>query len=98
MGRLHRLLDYCSQTLCQGVQVNFIAQIGTEGFECADCIVLAEVEAAINRVLHAFTLWMEERINMQSGANNNTRGDHNLSRLPVNKRVSNNSRDAGDYI
>ncbi len=55
MGRLHRLLDYCSQTLCQGVQVNFIAQIGTEGFECADCIVLAAVEAAINSVLNAMT-------------------------------------------
>jgi hypothetical protein len=35
MGRLHRLLDHCYQVHRQGVQVNFITQVITEGFQRA---------------------------------------------------------------
>jgi len=97
MGRLHRLLDYCFQALCQSVQVNFIAQVGTEGFECADCIVLASVKAPVNSVLNAMTQWLEERSNQQRGANDYQWGVQDLSGQPVHERLQTNDTTEVDY-
>src|SRR5690348_13320493 len=69
MCRLHCLLDHCYQALLQGVQVNFVAQVGTEGFQCTSRVILAAVEAPVNNPLNELSKRLEQDIDRQRGAN-----------------------------
>src|SRR6266487_6786803 len=67
MRWLHRLLHHCYQVLAQLVQVNFIAQRGTEVRDNFGCVVFTAVEAAIDDPLNTMTQGLEEHVDGQRG-------------------------------
>jgi hypothetical protein len=53
VGGLHRFPYHAHEIVAQSVEVRLIPELGTEGFQCLGRIVLAPVEAAIYKRLHA---------------------------------------------
>src|SRR6266699_1718937 len=67
MGGQHGLLNDCQQLLTQLIQVDFLAQGGTEGSHYLRGIVLAAVETPVNQTLDATAERLEQPVNRQRG-------------------------------
>ena len=65
MAGLHRILHNRDQVLAQLIQVDLIAQCGTERLHGLGCIILATVEATVDDSLDATSQGLEERCNHQ---------------------------------
>ena len=65
MRGLHRVLHDRDQMLSQLIQVDLIAQRGTECLYDLGRVIFAAVEASINDGLDTMTEWLEQRRNRQ---------------------------------
>jgi hypothetical protein len=67
-GRLHRLVNDRQHLGGKGIEVDLVAQAGGERLDGLGRVVLAPVEAAVNRGLDATAGWLEQGGGGQGGA------------------------------